>query len=65
MALKGICFKILFLIILWALNCRWHIVTVTIDADLGEVNCYLNGNFDGYQTGLPLSVVKAPSPKCT
>ncbi|KAL3518927.1 hypothetical protein ACH5RR_021516 [Cinchona calisaya] len=35
---------------------RWHIVTITIDADLGEANCYLDGNFDGYQTGLPLSV---------
>lgn len=35
---------------------RWHIVTITIDADLGEVNCFLDGNFDGYQAGLPLSV---------
>ncbi|VFQ85158.1 unnamed protein product [Cuscuta campestris] len=33
---------------------RWHIVTLTVDADLGEVSCYLDGNFDGYQTGLPL-----------
>ncbi|KAI4344843.1 hypothetical protein L6164_012030 [Bauhinia variegata] len=35
---------------------RWHIVTMTIDADLGEATCYLNGGFDGYQTGLPLRV---------
>ncbi|KVH90878.1 Concanavalin A-like lectin/glucanase superfamily [Cynara cardunculus var. scolymus] len=33
---------------------RWHTVTVTIDADLGEATCYLDGGFDGYQTGLPL-----------
>ncbi|VFQ85160.1 unnamed protein product [Cuscuta campestris] len=33
---------------------EWHIVTLTVDADLGEVSCYLDGNFDGYQTGLPL-----------
>ncbi|VFQ64035.1 unnamed protein product [Cuscuta campestris] len=33
---------------------RWHIVTLPVDADLGEVSCYLDGNFDGYQTGLPL-----------
>lgn len=33
---------------------RWHIVTMTIDADLGEATCYLDGGFDGYQTGLPL-----------
>ncbi|XP_028759629.1 calpain-type cysteine protease DEK1 [Neltuma alba] len=35
---------------------RWHIVTMTVDADLGEATCYLDGGFDGYQTGLPLSV---------
>lgn len=35
---------------------RWHIVTMTIDADLGEATCYLDGGFDGYQTGLPLRV---------
>lgn len=29
-------------------------VTVTIDADIGEATCYLDGGFDGYQTGLPL-----------
>lgn len=29
-------------------------VTVTLDADLGEATCYLDGGFDGYQTGLPL-----------
>lgn len=35
---------------------RWHTVTVTIDADLGEANCYLDGGFDGYQTALPLRI---------
>ncbi|KAI4386305.1 hypothetical protein MLD38_004246 [Melastoma candidum] len=35
---------------------RWHVVTVTIDTDIGEATCYLDGGFDGYQTGLPLSV---------
>ncbi|XP_022987996.1 calpain-type cysteine protease DEK1-like [Cucurbita maxima] len=35
---------------------RWHIVTMTIDVDLGEATCYLDGGFDGYQTGLPLNV---------
>ncbi|PHT29285.1 Calpain-type cysteine protease DEK1 [Capsicum baccatum] len=39
-----------------ALFCRWHIITLTIDAELGEATCYLDGNFDGYQTGLPLRV---------
>ncbi|PHU01654.1 Calpain-type cysteine protease DEK1 [Capsicum chinense] len=34
----------------------WHIITQTIDAELGEATCYLDGNFDGYQTGLPLRV---------
>lgn len=29
---------------------------MTIDADLGEATCYLDGGFDGYQTGLPLNV---------
>ncbi|KAJ4808103.1 Calpain protease [Rhynchospora pubera] len=33
---------------------RWHIVTVTIDTDLGEATSYIDGNYDGYQTGLPL-----------
>lgn len=27
---------------------------MTLDADLGEATCYLDGGFDGYQTGLPL-----------
>lgn len=31
-------------------------MTMTVDADLGEATCYLDGGFDGYQTGLPLSV---------
>ncbi|XP_071726468.1 calpain-type cysteine protease DEK1 [Rutidosis leptorrhynchoides] len=35
---------------------RWHTVTVTIDADLGEAACYLDGCFDGYQTELPLRI---------
>ncbi|XP_038724877.1 calpain-type cysteine protease DEK1 isoform X2 [Tripterygium wilfordii] len=35
---------------------RWHIVTMTIDAVLGEATCYLDGGFDGYQAGLPLGV---------
>ncbi|XAR62905.1 Calpain-3 [Bertholletia excelsa] len=35
---------------------RWHMVTMTLDADLGEATCYLDGVYDGYQTGLPLSV---------
>ncbi|KAI5665946.1 hypothetical protein M9H77_15799 [Catharanthus roseus] len=35
---------------------RWHIVTVTIDSELGEATCFLDGNYDGYQTGLPLSL---------
>ncbi|GLT39413.1 hypothetical protein SLA2020_136050 [Shorea laevis] len=35
---------------------RWHIVTMTIDADIGEATCYLDGGFDNYQTGLPLHV---------
>lgn len=33
---------------------RWHIVTVTIDAELGEATCFLDGTFDGYESGLPL-----------
>ncbi|XP_039143168.1 calpain-type cysteine protease ADL1 [Dioscorea cayenensis subsp. rotundata] len=32
---------------------RWHVLTVTIDAELGETTSYLDGNFDGYQSGLP------------
>lgn len=35
---------------------RWHIVTVTIDAEAGEAATYLDGGFDNYQSGLPLSV---------
>ncbi|KAK7819504.1 calpain-type cysteine protease dek1 [Quercus suber] len=35
---------------------RWHIVTMTIDAELGEATCFLDGGFDGYQSGLPLHV---------
>lgn len=35
---------------------RWHIVTVTIDADAGEATSCLDGGFDGYQTGLPLKM---------
>ncbi|OMO61416.1 hypothetical protein CCACVL1_23541 [Corchorus capsularis] len=35
---------------------RWHIITMTVDADIGEASCFLDGGFDGYQTGLPLSV---------
>ncbi|KHN06483.1 Calpain clp-1 [Glycine soja] len=35
---------------------RWHIVTMSIDADLGEATCYLDGGYDGYQSGLPLCV---------
>lgn len=29
-------------------------MTLTIDAELGEATCYLDGGFDGYQSGLPL-----------
>ncbi|GAA0139178.1 cysteine protease [Lithospermum erythrorhizon] len=35
---------------------RWHIVTVTIDSNIGEATCYLDGHYDGYQTGLPLQI---------
>jgi hypothetical protein len=35
---------------------RWHIVTVTIDAEAGEASTYLDGGFDNYQSGLPLCV---------
>ncbi|XP_078428400.1 calpain-type cysteine protease family [Wolffia australiana] len=35
---------------------RWHIVTVTIDAELGEATCYLDGGFDGYQNGLNIQM---------
>ncbi|EPS66151.1 phytocalpain [Genlisea aurea] len=35
---------------------RWHIVTLTIDADLGEVTCFIDGGYDGYQTSLPLNM---------
>ncbi|XP_020572133.1 calpain-type cysteine protease ADL1 isoform X2 [Phalaenopsis equestris] len=33
---------------------RWHVVTVTVDGDIGEAASYLDGGFDGYQSGLPL-----------
>ncbi|KAK6145065.1 hypothetical protein DH2020_021885 [Rehmannia glutinosa] len=36
---------------------RWHIVTMTIDADLGEATCFIDGGYDGHQTGLPLNMV--------
>ncbi|KAK6936992.1 Peptidase C2, calpain, catalytic domain [Dillenia turbinata] len=35
---------------------RWHMITLTIDADLGEATCFLDGSFDGYQSGLPFRV---------
>ncbi|KAG8387378.1 hypothetical protein BUALT_Bualt02G0015100 [Buddleja alternifolia] len=35
---------------------RWHIVTMTIDADIGEATCFIDGGYDGYLTGLPLNV---------
>ncbi|KAK4409252.1 Calpain-type cysteine protease DEK1 [Sesamum angolense] len=35
---------------------RWHIVTMTVDADLGEATCFIDGGYDGYQMGLPLNV---------
>ncbi|KAL8058113.1 hypothetical protein ABFS82_04G226000 [Erythranthe guttata] len=35
---------------------RWHIITMTIDAELGEATCFIDGGYDGYQTGLPLNV---------
>lgn len=35
---------------------RWHIVTMTIDANLGEATCFIDGGYDGYQTGLPLNI---------
>ncbi|KAK9692429.1 hypothetical protein RND81_09G263800 [Saponaria officinalis] len=35
---------------------RWHMVTLTIDADLGEVTCFVDGGFDGYLNGLPFQV---------
>lgn len=31
-------------------------MTMTIDADIGEANCYLDGGYDGYQNGLPLAL---------
>ncbi|KAL3654770.1 Calpain-type cysteine protease dek1 [Castilleja foliolosa] len=34
----------------------WHVITMTIDADLGEATCFIDGGYDGYQTGLPLNV---------
>lgn len=35
---------------------RWHMVTMTVDAELGEATCYLDGGYDGYQTNLPLVI---------
>ncbi|XP_042008073.1 calpain-type cysteine protease DEK1-like isoform X1 [Salvia splendens] len=35
---------------------RWHIITMTIDADIGEATCFIDGGYDGYQTGLPLNI---------
>lgn len=35
---------------------RWHMVTMTIDAGLGEATCFVDGGFDGYLNGLPLQV---------
>ncbi|KAF6155138.1 hypothetical protein GIB67_019664, partial [Kingdonia uniflora] len=35
---------------------RWHIVTLTIDTELGEATCYLDGGFDGDISGLPLQM---------
>ncbi|CAL9189957.1 unnamed protein product [Musa hybrid cultivar] len=29
---------------------RWHIVTVTLDAELGEATSYIDGGYDGYQS---------------
>lgn len=31
-------------------------MTMTIDSESGEATCYLDGGFDGYQSGLPLAV---------
>ncbi|KAK8446135.1 hypothetical protein SEVIR_9G438700v4 [Setaria viridis] len=36
---------------------RWHLVTVTIDADLGEATSFIDGVYDGYQNGLPLPTI--------
>ncbi|XP_020089245.1 calpain-type cysteine protease ADL1 [Ananas comosus] len=33
---------------------RWHTVTITLDADLGEATSFVDGGFDGYQGALPL-----------
>ncbi|RRT75299.1 hypothetical protein B296_00028974 [Ensete ventricosum] len=33
---------------------RWHIVTVTLDSELGEATSYIDGGYDGYQSVLPL-----------
>lgn len=35
-------------------TCRWHTVTITLDADLGEATSFVDGGFDGYQGALPL-----------
>ncbi|KNA16830.1 hypothetical protein SOVF_085410 [Spinacia oleracea] len=35
---------------------RWHLVTMTIDADLGEVTCFVDGGYDGYLNELQLQV---------
>lgn len=29
---------------------------MTLDADIGEATCFIDGGYDGYQTGLPLNV---------
>ncbi|KAL2940680.1 Calpain-type cysteine protease DEK1 [Bienertia sinuspersici] len=36
---------------------RWHMITMTIDADLGEATCFVDGGFDGCLNGLPPSVL--------
>ncbi|GAB2212288.1 hypothetical protein Droror1_Dr00025641 [Drosera rotundifolia] len=33
---------------------RWHLISMVIDADLGEATCYIDGAFDGYQSELIL-----------
>lgn len=35
---------------------RWHMVTMTIDANLGEATCFVDGGFDGYLNELPLQI---------
>ncbi|KMT14308.1 hypothetical protein BVRB_4g070930 [Beta vulgaris subsp. vulgaris] len=36
---------------------RWHMVTMTLDADVGEATCFVDGTFDGYLNELPLRVL--------